>query len=92
MVNYSAEQGVKLSSDFLAAAHSKSIRPTRMFYKLLSRADKKIPNLRRKYILGGELTALFIQNGCFTLHTSICKMKHFDTYGSYSFLKNIYGL
>ena len=40
VVNDSAEQGVKLSSDFLAAAYSESII-TRMFYKVLSRAEKR---------------------------------------------------
>ena len=67
VVNDSVERGVKLSSDFLAAAHSKAL--PKWFYRSLSRTEKRIPILEES-INCTKTNWIFIQNGCYIkVHT-----------------------
>ena len=61
VVNDSAERGVKLSSDFLAAVHSE--KHYQNVLQVVEKDRKKTPNLRRKRKLKTNCT--FIQNGCY---------------------------
>ena len=76
MVNDSAEPGVKISSDFLAAVHSEKHYQN---YLQVVEQDRKKKKKKKKQmyikknikqrILNKNLTSLLIQNGCFNLHT-----------------------
>ena len=77
MVNDSAEPGVKISSDFLAAVHSE--KHYQNYLQVVEQDRKKKKKKKKKTdvykknikqrILNKNLTSLLIQNGCFNLHT-----------------------
>ena len=66
VVNNSAERGVKLSSDFLAAAHSEKHYQN---YLQVVEQDRKTDAQSYKHILNKNLTSLFTHNGCFNFQT-----------------------